>query len=96
MNNSFYRTMLSLPIGALCFSLIACAGQQNQTADSGENVPPNHADIHQEEMKESEEVAEERRIDAAEEATEDVDNAEVIESDETALTTEDVDTEPDD
>ena len=93
MNHSFYRTMLSLPVGALAFSLIACASQQNQTADSGENLPPNHADIHQEEMKESEEVAEERRIEAAEEATEDIDNAEVIESDETALTTDDVDTE---
>ncbi len=93
MNNSFYRTMLPLPVGALAFSLVACAGQQNQTADSGESLPPNTADIHEEEMKESEEVAEERRIEAAEEATEDVDNASVIKSDETALTTDDVDTE---
>lgn len=47
-------------------------------------------------MKESEKVAEERRIEATQEATEDVEEASVIKTNKEALTTDDVDTDPND
>lgn len=98
MNHSSERNTHSFPVWAVMFGLAACSGQQAppQTAENDENLPPNSADIHQEDMKESEKVAEERRVEATEEATEGVDNASVIKTDKDALTTDDVDTDPND
>ena len=97
MTNSMHHKKIVVSLGAIMLSLVACAGQQKaaETSDA-EYLPPNSADIHQEEMKEAEKDAEERRIDAAEEATEDVDEASVIKTDKGALTTDDVDTDPND
>jgi len=82
----------------LLLGVAACSGRQDRahTADNQGAPAPNSADIHEEEMKESEQVAEERREEALEEATEGVDNASVIKSDEGDLKTDDVDTEPND
>lgn len=99
MNNSSQRKPSAL-LGALVLGLglAACSGSKSapQTAENAENLPPNAADIHQEDMKEAEKVAEERREEAAEEATQDVDNASVIKTDKDALTTDEVDTDPND
>lgn len=97
MTNSMHHKKIVVSLGAIMLSLVACAGQQKAAETSeGEYLPPNSADIHQEEMKEAEKDAEERRIDAAEEATENVDEASVIKTDKGALTTDDVDTDPND
>lgn len=47
-------------------------------------------------MKNSEEVSDDRQEEALEEATEDVDNASVIRTDERDLKTDDVDSDPND
>lgn len=99
MKSSLNRTIYSLPIAALVFSLGACASRQApppETAGNDEALSPNSADINQEEMKEAEKEAEQRRIEATEEAVENVDEASVIKTDNEALTTDDVDTDPHD
>ena len=98
MNSFIFRTNV-LVSGLLCAAATAaCSSQQNspQSVENVEELPPNSFDKNEESAKESAEVAEERRWEAAEEATEDVDNASVIESGDRPLTTDEVDTELDD
>lgn len=95
MNHSSHQTLSLISVLAM---VVACTGRQDHphTADNGGDLPPNSADIHQAEMKESEQVSDERQEEALEEATEDVDDASVIKTDERDLKTDDVDTEPND
>jgi hypothetical protein len=98
MNQTSSPKFHSIPVALLVLGLAACSGRQQppHTAESQENLPPNSADIHQEEMKNSEEVSDDRQEEALEEATEDVDNASVIRTDERDLKTDDVDSDPND
>lgn len=95
MQHSSKSTLCSLSIALL---LGACSSQQNrppETAGNDEATTPNSADINEDAMKEAEEEAEARRVSAAEEATENVDEASVVQGD-TGLKTEDVNTGPQD
>ena len=82
----------------MTFALAACSSQQSppETATNDGSQPPNSADVNQEAMKASENEAEEMREESAEEATENVDNASVVETHPEALKTDDVDTDPND
>lgn len=96
MQHSSKSTLCSLSIALL---LGACSSQQNRPPETAGNdeatTTPNSADINEGAMKEAEEEAEARRVSAAEEATENVDEASVVQGD-TGLKTEDVNTGPQD